>query len=595
MDPLDFNIADDADEATAEAARVAAAEARQDAPGVPTGPRPREQTSLARRPVSAKGRQRGESARNGEMESPHNMDAEQGLLASCLLEHGDKVLADCLKSGFKPPYFYRPAHQHIFAAMVALSQEGKPADEILLANKLKDMGQLDAAGGHAYLYELTERIQTTVHAKHWLGLVREKFLLRTLIRTNQWCIEQAQGANAVPGQVPELLEVVQKSVEALKRESVGDVTQPANDLFSYTFTKDNPNNLLGKDEFVERGGSMLVVSNAGVGKSSLTFQSAATWALGRPFFGIQCVRPLRSLIVQWEDSDRYTAKCAESLRQAWNLDDEAVAALSGNGRGGCVKVIRLKGVVGDGLWTRVRALAEQHHADLVYINPISNFIEGDLSQMEVAVKFFNDADRANPDDRWAYIFVHHTGKPPQEDKGKSTEEMWKQIYMGYGNSVFANRPRASIQIEPRKGKPGEFWLHLGKGGRNAGVTVEVEHGAGTRMEPTTQVAIKYTDKKLKMPWGEHPMFLWEVSETPADEAPPEKNRGGRPTMYNLEEVLSHYPLGADKALGFPVIVRNATEEIDISESTMKRLRADLLEQKRIQKTHDGRYFRPTIG
>jgi hypothetical protein len=38
--------------------------------------------------------------------------------------------------------------------MVELSTVGVPVDEIILANKLKDAGTLDAIGGHAYLYEI---------------------------------------------------------------------------------------------------------------------------------------------------------------------------------------------------------------------------------------------------------------------------------------------------------------------------------------------------------------------------------------------------------------------------------------------------------
>jgi len=139
--------------------------------------------------------------------APHNIDAEQGLLASCLLENGGDILSDCLEAKIRADYFYRPTHQIIFQALADLYAAGVPPDEILLANKLKDAGSLDSIGGHAYLYELTNRIQTTVHAKHWREIVREKFFLRQLIRTSQWTVEQAHGAGQ--GSVPELLNAVE--------------------------------------------------------------------------------------------------------------------------------------------------------------------------------------------------------------------------------------------------------------------------------------------------------------------------------------------------------------------------------------------------
>ncbi len=63
-------------------------------------------------PSSAKG---AGSGLGGRVE-PHNIDAEQGLLASCLLENGADVLNDCLAVKMRPEYFYRPPHQLIFEA-----------------------------------------------------------------------------------------------------------------------------------------------------------------------------------------------------------------------------------------------------------------------------------------------------------------------------------------------------------------------------------------------------------------------------------------------------------------------------------------------
>ena len=177
-------------------------------------PRPRTESSTGARPP----------APAGDRIAPHNIDAEQGLLASCLLENGGDILNECLAMKLRPEYFYRPQHQIIFEALVALYNTGIPPDEILLANKLKDAGQLDAIGGHAYLYELTNRIQTTVHAKHWMQIVREKFFLRQLIRTSQWTVEQAHGAGQ--GSVPELLNAVESEFFKIQQDTISDSAEP---------------------------------------------------------------------------------------------------------------------------------------------------------------------------------------------------------------------------------------------------------------------------------------------------------------------------------------------------------------------------------
>jgi replicative DNA helicase len=177
-------------------------------------PRPRTDSSSGARPP----------APGGDRVAPHNIDAEQGLLASCLLENGGDILNECLAMKLRAEYFYRPPHQIIFEALTALYNAGIPPDEILLANKLKDAGQLDAIGGHAYLYELTNRIQTTVHAKHWMQIVREKFFLRQLIRTSQWTVEQAHGAGS--GSVPELLNAVESEFFKIQQDTISDSAEP---------------------------------------------------------------------------------------------------------------------------------------------------------------------------------------------------------------------------------------------------------------------------------------------------------------------------------------------------------------------------------
>ncbi len=79
-------------------------------------------------------------------------------------------------------------------------------------------------GGHGYIYELTSRIQTTVHAKHWMQIVREKFFLRQLIRTSQWTVEQAQGVGQ--GSVPELLNQVESAFFQIQQDTISESAEP---------------------------------------------------------------------------------------------------------------------------------------------------------------------------------------------------------------------------------------------------------------------------------------------------------------------------------------------------------------------------------
>ena len=60
--------------------------------------------------------------------------------------------------------------------------------------------------------------------------------------------------------------------------------------------------LLG-NRYLNRGDGLILSGSSGIGKSSISMQGAAEWALGDPFLGIKPNGPLRSLIIQAEDAN----------------------------------------------------------------------------------------------------------------------------------------------------------------------------------------------------------------------------------------------------------------------------------------------------
>ncbi len=115
--------------------------------------------------------------------APHNIDAEEGLLASCIMDGGQEIMATCLEARINPDYFYKPAHQIIFQALLEIYEEGSVVDEIILVEKLESQNALEGIGGYSAITHLTSRIETTAHAKYWLEIVREKCLMRRLINS----------------------------------------------------------------------------------------------------------------------------------------------------------------------------------------------------------------------------------------------------------------------------------------------------------------------------------------------------------------------------------------------------------------------------
>ena len=112
-----------------------------------------------------------------ERTAPHDVDAEEGLLAACIIEGGHEILTDCLQHRVAAESFYKPSHRLIYEALLDLVKQDKvEVDEIILADKLRSMGHLDDVGGIEGINRLTGRIETTVHAAYWIEIVLEKLI-----------------------------------------------------------------------------------------------------------------------------------------------------------------------------------------------------------------------------------------------------------------------------------------------------------------------------------------------------------------------------------------------------------------------------------
>ena len=110
---------------------------------------------------------------------PHSVEAEQAVLGGLMI---DPVAWDNVADVITQADFYRPDHQLIFAAIGALAGEGKPCDVVTVSQQLERTGKLEPAGGLAYLSSVARDTPTAANARAYADIVRERSLLRQLIR-----------------------------------------------------------------------------------------------------------------------------------------------------------------------------------------------------------------------------------------------------------------------------------------------------------------------------------------------------------------------------------------------------------------------------
>jgi replicative DNA helicase len=156
---------------------------------------------------------------------PYSAEAEEHVLACCLLD-GSDTIARCLEARVAADSFYLPANRLIFEIILEIYQKSPPVSLEILAEELKTRRQLEAVGGFPYLMQVTGKIPTTAHAGYFIEKVREKHLLRELIKTATGAIEQAY---AFSGGLEEFVDKVEQELFKVTQDRVSDSAQEIKD------------------------------------------------------------------------------------------------------------------------------------------------------------------------------------------------------------------------------------------------------------------------------------------------------------------------------------------------------------------------------
>ncbi len=109
---------------------------------------------------------------------PHNLDAEESVLGSMLIDE------DAMNQAIEiltPETFYKDAHRKIFQAIIILFNQNKAVDLVTLTEVLYKEDTIEDVGGAGYLAHLSSVVPTAANVLHYAKIVREKYILRHLI------------------------------------------------------------------------------------------------------------------------------------------------------------------------------------------------------------------------------------------------------------------------------------------------------------------------------------------------------------------------------------------------------------------------------
>ncbi len=159
-------------------------------------------------------------------ELPSNIDAEEGVLASMILDTTGEVITNCITLKVNEDYFYSTRNSRLFSAIVALYDANKPTEEIVLAEYLSNNNQLEEIGGIEAIARIVSRIETHANYKYWVEIVREKYFLRELIKT---CTNTIEGAYVHQGDLPSFIEGVEEKIMRISQDRISDSVRKASE------------------------------------------------------------------------------------------------------------------------------------------------------------------------------------------------------------------------------------------------------------------------------------------------------------------------------------------------------------------------------
>lgn len=146
---------------------------------------------------------------------PHSIEAEQGVLGCCLLA-GDSM-TECVEKLRGPEVFYDLRHQHLYSACLKMYEAREAIDTLTVRQHLQDAGQLDAAGGLAYLASLPDAVPSAANLAQYLEIVREKYLLRRMLSA---CSSAVTRIYQHTGEVDALLDGVERDLLSVNEARV---------------------------------------------------------------------------------------------------------------------------------------------------------------------------------------------------------------------------------------------------------------------------------------------------------------------------------------------------------------------------------------
>lgn len=310
---------------------------------------------------------------------PSNIEVEQTVIGAMII---DKNAIAKAAEALQAEDFYRDSHKVIFEVILGMFQKDLPVDMLTLLENLRASDRLEKAGGVTYVTEIGSSVATTANLDYHINIVKEKAVLRRLIKSSTETIEDCYNNQ---DKVTEVMERAEKKIFDLSSGKSSSDFEAMNEVLERGFLEIerlylNKGGVTG----VPTGFPELDAKTSGFQKGDMVL-IAARPSMGKTTFALNlgqyaALRDNKNIVIfsleMSKEQLAYKMLCSEAnvdmlkLRTG-NLDDrdwEAIARCSGPLSEAKIFIDDTAGISVMEMRSKCRRLKIEHGIDMIIID-----------------------------------------------------------------------------------------------------------------------------------------------------------------------------------------------------------------------------------